>query len=60
MRVNVADEPANGTIPADAGPPGPGTETRTYTPRAGFIGTDTFTYNAPSTSSGSRHGSPWR
>ena len=46
VRVNVADEPANGTIPADVGPPGVGTETRTYTPRAGFTGTDTFTYNA--------------
>jgi Tol biopolymer transport system component len=46
VRVNVADEPANGTIPADVGPPGAGTETRTYTPRAGFTGTDTFTYNA--------------
>jgi Ca2+-binding RTX toxin-like protein len=46
VRVNVADEPSNGTIPADAGPPGAGTETRTYTPRAGFTGTDTFTYNA--------------
>ena len=46
VRVDVADEPGNGTIPADPGPPGPGTETRTYTPRAGFTGTDTFTYRA--------------
>jgi Ca2+-binding RTX toxin-like protein len=45
VRVNVADEPSNGTIPADVGPPGAGTETRTYTPRTGFTGTDTFTYN---------------
>ena len=47
VRVNVADTPANGTIPADVGPAtAAGTETRTYTPRAGFTGTDTFTYNA--------------
>jgi Tol biopolymer transport system component len=45
VRVNVADEPSNGSIPADVGPAGAGTETRTYRPRAGFTGTDTFTYN---------------
>ncbi len=44
VRLSIPDLPANGTIPADAGPAGAGTETRTYTPRAGFTGTDTFTY----------------
>jgi Ca2+-binding RTX toxin-like protein len=46
VRVNVNAPPANGTIAAGPGAPGAGTETRVYTPRAGFVGTDTFTYNA--------------
>ena len=46
VRLNVIDEPASGSIPDDVGPPtAAGTERRTYTPRAGFTGTDRFTYN---------------
>lgn len=46
VRLNVADPPANGTIPEDPTPPSAtGTATLTYTPRAGFTGTDAFTYN---------------
>ena len=46
VRLNVADAPTNGTIPLDPTEPSPtGTATLTYTPRAGFIGADTFTYN---------------
>lgn len=46
VRLTVSTPPANGTVPA--GPTDPsstGTATVTYTPRAGFTGSDTFTYN---------------
>jgi Ca2+-binding RTX toxin-like protein len=46
VRVNVADPPANGTVPVDPIPAPTGSATVAYTPRAGFVGTDTFTYNA--------------
>jgi hypothetical protein len=46
VRVNVNSTPANGTVPGGPGAPGAGTETRVYTPRAGFTGIDSFTYNA--------------
>ncbi len=46
VRLSVADPPANGAIPGSPTPPtADGVARLTYTPRAGFTGTDAFDYN---------------